>query len=241
MCGRVNIEHLRESPAIKIAGAPVDEEGAGFIEICGTCARKTNFDYQPPAPAVGDATQAAWMGHLRRHLTRVHVRVADATVQELASRLAEVGAPESEEAREVFDQIRVLLLTPTFKRVKGPKGRTTTLTTLPHLKETLKKLPPRRGILIQIAAALRTWRLITHRDPTADRFRSDRVIETMLQIPSPEAYIKHLNSRGLPHLAAMFHPNTLARAKNEASLRGLFAGSNEYWDNSTAQLNIVRD
>lgn len=238
ICGRVNIEHLRQSPAIKIGGEPVQGEGA----VCTTCGRKTR--YAPPAAqSVADANAALWLGHLRRHVTRVHVRAAKGTLEALAARLSLVGSPDTPEGLEVFEQVRVLLLTPVAQRTARLRrdGNHTVIMTLPHLKAALKALPPTRDAILHVTRALRSYRNITHRDPTADRFKADRVIETMLQIPAPDQYITHLNERGLPYLAAMFHPNTLDRAKKEPALRGLFAGSNEYWDNTADQLRIVSD
>lgn len=238
LCGRVNVEHLRASPATAIATA-VPSDGTP----CGTCAKKSG--YVPPAEnglrATVDPVVGEWVGYLRRHLRHVHIQTSEATIAELATRLAEIGPPTVEEAREVFEQVRVLLLTPVSTRRKGRGGRGMTVMTLPYLKDTLDKLPPREGVLKQLAATMRMWRNITRRDPTQDKFRPDRVIETMLQVPSPEQYITHLNSRGLYHLAAMFHPNTLERAKKETALRGTFAGSSDYWDRTASQLNIVTD
>lgn len=232
LCGTVTVEHLRESPAQRIERTPPVD-----ADFCQNCKRKAGI----VTPSSLAATEAAWMGHLRRHLTRVRVRVAEATLVELAGLLAEVGAPESSAGRDVFDQVRSLLLTPMRRTSRSAAGRTVTVVTLPYLKETIAKLPPRTGALTQIAAALRCYRTITRRDPTTDRFRPDRVVEVMLQLPTPEPYIRHLLDRGLPHLAAMFHPNTLARAKRETALRGLFAGTNDYWTDTSQQLNVITE
>lgn len=232
LCGTVTVEHLRDHPASSIVQAPPADG-----DFCQSCRKKAGV----LAESVGTGPIAEWSGHLRRHLTRVRARAADATIQELSELLAEVGSPDSQEAREVFDQVRVLLLTPMRRTARAANGRTLTFVTLPYLKDTIAKLPPRVGALAKIATALRCWRTITHRDPTADRFRPDRVVEVMLQLPTPEPYIQHLVSRGLPHLAAMFHPNTLERAKKETALRGLFAGTNDYWNETASQLNIVTE
>lgn len=235
MCGRINVEHLRETPAEKIVTTlPSD------AIVCTTCGKKTHL---APAPVSGqDAIIGAWLGHLRRHLTRVHLKVSEANLQLLAERLAEVGPPDTKEAQDVFEQVRILLLTPHFSRVQSARGRTTTVRTLPHLKEALSKLPPTTKALARVAATLRMWRNITQRDPSADRFRADRVIEVMLQLPpGAEAYIQHLHAREFSHLSSMFHPNTLERSKKDTALRGLFAGSTEYWNQSEDQLNIVTD
>lgn len=231
-CGKVNAEHLRDTPAVQIASDVSVGEN-----ICTTCAKKTG---KSAAYAIDDGPTLAWFGYLRRHLTHVRAKVADATVEELARLLAEVGPPNDPVAVEVFEQVRTILLRPHHSKQRKIK-REYTVITIPHLKGALAKLPPKTGALQRIAATLRIWRTVTRDDPSRQNFHADRVVETMLQIPDPEAYIKHLYARGLPALAAMFHPNTLARAKKDTALRGAFAGSNEYWDNTADQLNIVSD
>jgi hypothetical protein len=161
------------------------------------------------------------------------IRVADVTIEKLAVLLAEVGPPGAFESTAVYDQVQLLLLKPSWSRNK--------IASLPHLKAALELLPPKTGALQRVADTVRAYRNITHRNLNTDNFHADRVVEVLLQIPTPEPYIRHLNSRGLTHLAAMFHPNTLERAKKDPTLRGLFAGSNEYWDRTTSQLNIVSD
>lgn len=232
LCGTLTVEHLRAQPAIQIT--EVFPEGQ---DLCQSC-RRAACVVDPKDSVQGVA--GAWVGLLRRHMAHVHVRIAEATLRELANRLAEVGSPDSAEAREVYNQIKSLFLTP-LRRTTKKNGKTLTIVTLPYLTEAVAKLPPNTHALEQIASTLRTWRSITQRDPSIDRCRPDLVVEVMLQLPSkPESYIRHLNARGLPNLAAMFHPNTLQRAKKETSLRGMFAGTTEYWNDTEDQLNIIR-
>lgn len=234
MCGRVNIEHLRRTPCAQIA-AKVPTDG----DVCVSCSKKTG--HAAVVPSNVDAGTAAWIGSLRKQFHRMHAQVAEETIVMLASRLAEVGPPESAAAREVFDQIQGLLLKPLFTRRKHGLRNTRTTVTIPHLQDALDKLPPNTAALRQIASTMRCWRSVTQRDTANDKFRSDHVVDTILQIPTPEPYIRHLLARGLPHLAAMFHPNTLARAKKEPTLRGVFAGSATYMERTASQLNIVTD
>lgn len=236
MCGRVNAEHLRDRPAVRI----IKEPPAISEDRCASCAKAV---LGPAAlPADVSETAAAWVGHLRRHLTRARIKAADAVVQALAERLGEVGGPDDDAAREVFEQVKGLLLRPHFLRTRGAAGKERTISTLPHLKDALTKLPPNTGALQQVAVTLRLWRSITNRDPHADRFKADQVIDTILKLPpNPEAYIRRLSEKGLPHLAAMFHPNTLERAKHDTALRGLFAGSSAYWNDTSEALNIVTE
>ena len=232
LCSTLTVEDLRTSPALRISEAP-----AADGVLCSTCRRKAGV----VTPSTVSGITAAWLGLLRRHLLRIHVRVAEATLIELAARLAEVGNPGEQAAREVFSQVQVLMLNP----LRSPSGRHSrtgralTVVTIPYLKEAIAKLPPKTGALTQVAATLRLWRHLTNRDPRTDRGRPDRIVEVMLQLPTqPESYIRHLMNRGLPNLSAMFHPNTLARAKKETALRGLFAGSNDYWTKTKNQLHV---
>jgi hypothetical protein len=152
-------------------------------------------------------------------------------------RLADVGTPSDPEAVAVYEQLRTLLLTPRFRR---RNGRSTLQIT--HLREALDALPPDAAVLRQVAETMRLWQKITGRSVKQDRFQADRVIKTMLEVPEPEAYIRHLDAQGLPHFAAMFHPNTLERARKAPALRGVFDARNtEYWQQLRGQLNVVED
>lgn len=232
MCGRINIEHLRVTPAKQIT----HEKPTGAL--CEACARKTGLTEHA---ACGDTRTSAWAGQIRRHLAHVRARVADVLVVQLAARLAEIGAPTERNAQSVFEQVQALLLRPVWTRKAYVGGRTRSFARLPNLKEALEKLPPNTKALQRVADTLLCWRRITNREPNVDRYRVDRVIEVMLQIPAPEPYITHLFARGHPHLAFMFHPNTLLRAKKETALRGVFAGSTDYWDHTQSQLHVVTD
>lgn len=235
LCGRVNVEHLRTHPAAAITAlAPAPE-----ASVCAVCGKKSGHVAQ--VVAVPDGVTRAWIGFLKRYLLRAHITLADDTVRLLAERLADVGSPDDQDARDVFDQVRSVLLRPMRISSKRRDGRAVTLHTIPHLKEALNALPPKTGALQKVATAMRCWRAITRRDPSGEKFSVQRVVETMLQVPSVEQYITHLNGEGLPNLAAMFHPNTLARAKRDTALRGLFAGSPEYWSQTEGQLNIITD
>lgn len=228
LCGRLNVEHLRQGAATKISD---DTPAPGKAEkFCLYCARKAGISLSPPHadPCVG-----AWIGLLKIKLRHTHIRVADSVIEQLATLLAEVGPPGSFEGSEVFEQVQQLLLKPSWTRNK--------IASLPHLKAALALLAVTTGSLQRVADTVRAYRSITNRSLVLDNFHADRVIEIILQIPTPEPYIRHLNSRGLTHFAAMFHPNTLERARKDPTLRGLFAGSNEYWDRTTSQLNIVSD
>lgn len=232
VCGRINVEHLRVTPAKQILHEKPDGE------LCDTCARKLRLVAHE---VCGSDSAAAWAGVLRRHLTKVRVRLADVLVVALATRLAEVGPPQDATARAVFAQVRDFLLRPEWIRRSYGSGTSRSFARLPNLKTVLAALPPEPKALQRLAGALDTWHRITGRIITLERCNAARVIETIFQIPSVEPYVQHLHARGHPHLALMFHPNTLTRAKKEPALRGMFAGSTAYWDSNHSQLTVVTD
>ena len=237
LCGRVTTSTLLagEAEHLEIRAA-LDPKL--YAAQCAGCRRKarTTRTMNP------DAAIAAWEGYIRLYLNRVRAQMPgpeDITV--LATRLAEVGTPDDPTARNVWEQIQILLLMPRPIRRKDSLGRTRTTMVVAHLHEALEKVPPATGALQQVAAAFQMWRTVTGRDPSQDRFRADRVIDVMRQIPDVEPYLRHLHGRGLAHLAAVFHPNTLARAKRESVLRGTFSGAKDYWDATLNQLTIVEE
>jgi len=97
------------------------------------------------------------------------------------------------------------------------------------------------GGLAKVLHAATVWQKTTNRRFEDDLYKTDRVLEVMLQVPDPEPYVRHLKSRGLEHLAAVFHPNTLARAKTEAGLRGVFNKTNEYWNEAKDHITVVEE
>lgn len=234
-CGRIDTHHLRRFPAAAITDLP-DADG----RICKACGREAR--YVKPPMIGGDAIAAAWTGLISRHLTHSRIKVSEHSVSMLAVKLAEIGSPSEPEARELFTQLQVILLKPTWIRKTNALGRTTQAPTLPGLKESLEAIGNTPGALRTVAQALSAWQAATGRDLHTEKFNAARVMGTMLQIPDPARYVAHLlTSRLVPTLAAMFHPNTLERAKRDTALRGMFAGSSQYWDSTSSQLHIIRD
>jgi len=181
---------------------------------------------------------SAWLGYIERHLKRVRATTRREDLLTIAALLAEIGPPDAPAACDVFEQIKVLLLTP----VESPWARRHRKQpiALPSLQAALALLPPRTGRLAVVAAAMRCWRNVMGRQDPGN-FKPDKVIEVMLQIPEPEAYLQHLKTKGFELLGVAFHPNVLARAKQEPALRGLFGGSTDYWNRTADQLNVVTD
>lgn len=235
MCGKMNVEHLRQAPAYAIT----QQTPAVTEPLCTLCVKKSGLSVA--IASAPDATAMAWVGFLKRYCARIKITVADNATEILAARLAEVGPPDDAEAQLVFTQIRDLILRPMRIKTPSRRGGMATVQTIPHLRETLAALPPNTKALQQVAAALRCWRTITKQDLSTNKFKPAHVISTMLQVPSPEAYIKHLAAKGMPHLALIFHPNTLARAQKDTALRGVFSGSDTYWAATKAQLNVLED
>lgn len=236
LCGRVTVETLRTKPAAEIATEAPSAEDA---RLCVTCASRSKHLPQLSHP---DPCVRAWVYQLRMYLRHHHMTIAAPTLTLLAERLAELGLPETAEASAAFQELQSFLLRPQYQAVAAKHAGTRRVATLPHLKDAISKLPAQQAALSRIAHVLRLYKLITQRDIALDRYRVDRVTETMLQIPQPEPYIRHLHSRSLSHLAAMFHPNTLERAKRDTALRGVFSsGSSTYWDRTSSQINVVTD
>ena len=66
------------------------------------------------------------------------------------------------------------------------------------------------------------------------------VVATMLSLPTDiESYIRHTATRGLTSLAQMFHPDVLARASRDPELRGVFAGTDAYWEQNRDSLKVT--
>lgn len=180
----------------------------------------------------------AWLGYLERHLTRVNATADRDDLLTIAALLAEIGSPDDRAACDVCEQVKALLLTP----MESPWGRRHRKRpiVIQSLQAALALLPPRSGKLAAVAASMRCWRSVMGRTDMG-HFRPDKVIEVMLQVPEPEAYLQHLKTKGFESLGVAFHPNVLARAKKEPALRGLFGGGTDYWNRTQDQLNIITD
>lgn len=225
VCGTLTASHLRERAATSVLESLDD----GMLP-CGTCKRIVDMGSQAGSPA------AAWLGFISRHLKHKHCTAPRQDLEAVAALLVETGPPDDPHALELFEQVKALLLTP--MRVRAGNGKE--YMRLVGLRDALALLAPRSGSLAAVAAIFRCWRNVMGRqDP--GRFRPDRVIEVMLQVPEPEAYLKHMKARGLEPLGVAFHQNVLARAKKEPALRGLFGGSTDYMKQTADQLNVVTD
>lgn len=219
-CGRVNTSHLQQDPPDEILTELQPEH---LAEACKSCVRSVQG---AGIPELRDesAVVRAWYGHLLRHARRVHARPGVQNLRTLTRLLAEVGAPDNHDAQVVYLNVRDLL-------IAGGKNAV-------GLKAALAKMPPSSGKLAQVAQAMEAWRKIVGRR-SLGRHRPDQVIETMLQVPEPEAYVRHLKARGFEQLSAVWHPNVLERARSTPSLRGLFGGGHQYWKETREQLRVI--
>jgi hypothetical protein len=184
--------------------------------------------------------QLQWLGLISRHLLAVRAKLAEDGRRALAARLAEIGSPEDVAAREVWVEMQQFLLAPWRCSRHNGNGRSYTTTTLPCVDMALAIVAPGTQGLLRLAGALRTFRTVTG-VTSYGRYHADQVVQAVLEIPDIEAYVRHLKGRGLDSLAAVFHPNTLARARREPALRGVFAGTGAYWEATKDQLNIVEE
>lgn len=212
-CGSMTKEHL---PAPAVSGKPP----AGLVGACTKCVASAGG-----WPAAGTAECAAfWVGKIKLQANRARVKLDRWAVEDFADMLSLLGCG-TPEANETFAAVTSVLLRPVTVRERGK-----TFTSFPKFRESVDLLLSREKLL-HVAVALRTWRSVTGRDVGRDRFSPDRVIETMLSVDDPEPYVRQLHGRGLSHLAAVFHPNTLERARKDPALRGVF------WDGSRGDNN----
>jgi len=220
-CGTLTTAHLKEQDAREIVTQLSDDQPA-----CGTCKRIVE----------SNAPTAGWLGFIKRYLKHKHCTAPLKDLEAVAALLVEAGPPDDPVALELFEQVKVLLLTPI--RIRTETGRE--FRKIVGLRDALALLQPRSGSLAAVAAIFRCWRNVMGRqDP--GHFKIGQVIEGMLQVPEPEAYLQYCKTKGLEPLGVAFHPNVLARARKEPALRGLFGGSGEYWKDTAEQLHIVRD
>jgi hypothetical protein len=235
LCGKLSRIDLQMKAARAIAA--LLPEGAVVCHLCRRAVPEVALVVDPKTKHLEDPVAAAWLPILNAHFARYGLRVALPTKHTLATRLATLGSPGDPQADALYNHLRALLLTPRPRR----GGRLS----LGRLKEALDALPPDPQALNHIAAAVKAWCRITGREMErgGERFKTDTVITTMLAVPDPEAYIRHLHSQGLTALAQMFHPSTLDNHRTDAALRGVFGGSNEYWNRTANQLaaQVVTD
>lgn len=223
LCGRVTVLHLHNGERLDIDDSMGTAEH--HAELCVECRRKAAV----PPPQSADEVARGWEHYIRTAVqlsARGRRGPRDADVQTLATALAEGWTPGSPVGEQAWRAVQALFLLPWEVRAKDFGAAVAVLTT-------------KEKALARVLLAVTTWQKVTGRALGVDRYHAGRVVEVMLAVPDPEPYVRHLKSRGLEHLAAVFHPNTLARALKEPALRGTFAGGSAYWDDTAHQLTIV--
>lgn len=170
-----------------------------------------------PPPAV-----RTWVVLLARNFQAKRCAVPkDGTLEKLAGALVLVSSdPEDEEARKVYWSLCAL-----FAKTER-QARWSQATAL---------IPADRERILRISECVRVFQ---------DEFRGisfsrarinlETTIRVMLEIPDARAYVRHCKEGGLNYPGAVFHPNTLRRAKQ--SLRGVFG----YGDQSKKREEIRR-
>lgn len=183
-----------------------------------------------PAPAVRQ-----WETYVRarlgmKHLTNVH----DDNVTRIAALLTLMGPPRSARGDLAFRAFSDLLF--------ATRGSSAQYGQVPGLRDALDALPPDPESLIRVVVAVVTFQQIhgSLSDPKRSRFNTRRVIEVMLQLPDPKTYVENLAERGFDHPGAVFHENTLKRART--TMRGVFGrfeGEEDYWSSIETKINLI--
>lgn len=233
LCGTINLHTIRTHPARQVSRT-IPEEDPRF-PICQRCRSKVGI---PKAQLASGSPQNRWMGHLRAHTRRIHVRVSERDLGVLGTLLDEIGPPGTPEGQEIFRAVRILLLSPVRSQTAG--GRS--VTRLPRLRSTLDLLSQRPGSLRHVATAFLVWERLSPQSGPG-HFKPDQVATVMLALSTAgvEVYVQRVVSGGITALGAVFHPNTLDRAKRTGAIRGIFRGTETYWNQTRDQLRIVSD
>jgi hypothetical protein len=228
-CGLLNADALRRKPPLTITQELLPEHWA---DACAACKRGEAF--AALRQSEDDNCVAQWQGYIRRYLKSKHARAKKRDIQALAERLASVGFPHDPDALDFWEHLRLLLLTPMVAKDRTGKRRMV----LKGLSSSLKQLPPNSQALTQVAAAMRAWRRVMGRG-NLGHVDSGKVVANMLSVPEPEAYILHLRERGFTTLSSVFSAGVLERAKEAPELRGMWGGSDDYWQRTADQLNVI--
>lgn len=96
------------------------------------------------------------------------------------------------------------------------------------------------GRLIHCCRAYRKWVSRKGRGPDLNdaSFKLDQVVDVMMQIPKPDTYVSIKVSDGFDRVSSIFHPNTLAYAR-ENQMKGMFGYSEDYDSDYSDQLDKV--
>lgn len=234
LCGAVTAQQVREAlqkRQLEISDTPPVQTGRNLCELCR---RKAGVVAETKGLS---ADAALWMPHLLAHGTRMRVNYPRDELEELAERLATIGPPTSLEAQTVYMQLQKLILTPLAVSVGSGRRDVKSF----HLRAAVQALPPSATALRQVANALKIWSRVTGRGLVREKLSPATVLQVMLEVPQLEPYVSRLHAQGMSNLRAMFHPSTLEWARKDPTLRGMFAGTDAYWDKTADTLNVVAE
>lgn len=218
VCGAITTDRLRAKPAKSIKKAPP----AGGL-WCRICARHLNLERRSVS-----ANIAGWVGVIKRQLTRMHVssKVPADVIETFATLVAEIGQPDNADAGRVFEVVLPLFFGARRKNLRG----------------AVEACPKGAQSLAHIAACVTAWHMQTSRTLAHETFTAERVITTMLRVKDPAAYVRVVCDREhVTYLAAVWHPDRLARMERKTEVRGTLAGGESYWQNTADQLRVLTD
>jgi hypothetical protein len=213
VCGVVSVEHIRTNPARAVADRPPPPDTWDTDPVCLSCIKRLGWTMGKTAEEIADL----WVSKIKMNARRARTKIKLEDAEDFADLLARVGPPGTAAADAIFNEVASVLLRPVRSSARGQAW-----STFPRFREAVALIPPSREKLEHLAATIRAWRQITGRLPDRDKFNTERVIQTMLQVPEPEAYVKRLAEQGMTPLGVVFHPNTLDGARRDPGLRGIF-------------------
>ena len=221
LCNEITLYDLATTPV----AAAVSQLPTGAQDVlCPACAEKAGVC----GLLSSEAVSALWEGLIRKQFKRHRLRLAAREdIEDFADLLSRLGPPSSPEAAYVWRHLVTVIFKPyKSRRTDAVSGKQRIVTVLPSFKSIVaQRLPPDPDKLRQVAETIALWCRVTGKNPTEERFNPDKVIQTILEIPEPVAYVTRLKEvLESANLALMFHPTTLSRARKDPALRGL------WWD-----------
>ena len=151
-----------------------------------------------------------WVRHIERGFEAEYMQPPRrGLLQKMAGVIAIVGQPDNQQARQTYHA-----LIPLFAHRKR-RSRWT---------KAVDLIPADRQRILRITECVRAYNQQienkTKVELSSAKFKLDRVIKTMMEIPDAGPYIDWCRDEGIYHPGAIFHPNTLDQAKDD--LKGVF-------------------
>lgn len=151
-----------------------------------------------------------WVRHIERGFEAEYMQPPRRGVlQKMAGLIAIVGQPDDDVARQTYHAF-ISVFANRKRRNKWYK--------------TVDLIPADRQRILRITNCVKEYiqqiQKNTDVELTNANFKLDKVVKVMLEIPEAAPYIDWCRDEGIYHPGAIFHKNTLKRAKNE--LQGVF-------------------